>query len=160
MDFVIRISLVYVVLMLGFRVLGKRELSQLSALELVTLLMIPEIVSPSLTAGDHSLSGALVGVTTLWILTFANSMLSYRSRWFRSVSESTPSVLVRHGQLVEANLHRERIHPDELYSEMHLNGIEELDQVKWAILESGGKVSFIRADGGETGAEQDDGRAG
>ncbi len=156
MDFVIRIALVYAVLMLGFRVLGKRELSQLSSLELVTLLMIPEIVSPSLTAGDNSLSGALVGVTTLWMLTFANSVLSYRWRWFRSLSESAPAVLVRHGQLVEANLHRERIRPDEVYSEMHLNGIEELGQVKWAILEAGGKVSFVRTDDGEAGADGDD----
>ncbi|HEY0972811.1 MAG TPA: hypothetical protein VGE02_17710 [Gemmatimonadales bacterium] len=94
MDFVIRIALVYAVLMLGFRVLGKRELSQLSPFELVTLLMIPEIVSPSLTAGEHSLSGALVGVTTLWALAFLNSMLGYRTRWFRHVSESSPAVLV------------------------------------------------------------------
>lgn len=156
MDMVLRIALVYVVLMLGFRVLGKRELSQLSPFELVTLLIIPEIVAPSMTAGDHSMVGALVGVTTLWALAFLNSMLGYRSRLFRPVSESPPAVLVRHGRLVERNLHRERVRPDEVYSEMRLNGIEELAQVKWAILEPGGKVSFVRTDGGETGAEEDD----
>lgn len=136
--------------MLGFRVLGKRELSQLSSLELVTPLMMPETAPPSLTAGDHPSSGALVGVTTLWMLTCASPILSYTSRWFRRVSESTPAVLVRHGRLFEANLHRERIRSDELHSEIHLNGIEELERVKWAILETGGKVSFVRTDAGDT----------
>ncbi|MHB1223452.1 MAG: DUF421 domain-containing protein [Gemmatimonadaceae bacterium] len=156
MDFVIRIALVYAVLMLGFRVLGKRELSKLSPFELVTLLIIPEIVAPAMTAGDYSLSGALVGVTTLWGLAFLNSMLSYRTRWFRHLSESQPAVLVRHGQFVEAALHRERVRADEVYSEMHINGIETLQQVRWAILEPGGKVSFIREDDGETGAGEGD----
>lgn len=156
MDMVLRIALVYAVLMLGFRVLGKRELSKLSPFELVTLLIIPEIVAPAMTAGDHSMIGALVGVTALWTLAFLNSMLGYRVRRFRSVSESPPAVLVRHGRLVERNLHLERIRPDEVYSEMRLNGIEELAQVRWAILEPGGTVSFVRADGGETGGGEDD----
>ncbi len=156
MDFVIRIVLVYVVLMIGFRLLGKRELSKLSPFELVTLLIIPEIVAPAMTAGDHSLVGALVGVTTLWVLALVNSMLSYRTSWFRHVTESPPAVLVHDGRLVPGNLHRDRIRPDEVYSEMRLNGIEELGQVKWAILEPGGKVSFVRHDGEETGPEDDD----
>ncbi len=146
MDIVMRIAFVYVALTLAFRALGKRELSQLSPFELVTLLMIAEIVAPSLTAGDESLTGALFGGATLLCLALINSVLTYMSRGFRRFVEAPPTVLVRHGQLIESTLHRDRVRPDEIYSEMHKAGIERLSQVKWGLLEPDGQMSFIRTD--------------
>lgn len=150
MEIVIRITCVFLLLTLAFRALGKRELSQLSPFELVMLLLVAEIVSPALTAGDDSLTGALFGAATLLVLAFAHSVLTYRFRWFRLIAEAPPSLLVRDGHIIEAAIHKERVRPDEIFSEMHKAGIERLCEVKWGVLEPDGKMSFVRSDGGET----------
>ncbi len=146
METVLRIALAYVVIMAGFRVMGKRELSQLSPFELVTLLLIPEIFSQATVGEDFSMTNALVAFTTLLSLVFITSVLAHRSRRFGAVIEAQPSVLVANGKLVERNMNRERITPDELYSELRMFGLEDLSSVKWAILESDGKISVVRAD--------------
>lgn len=150
MEIVLRIALVYLLLTLAFRALGKRELSQLSPFELIMLLLIAEIVSPALTAGDGSLTGAVFGAATLLCLAFVDSVLTYMFPRFRRVSEAPPSLLVRHGRIIEPAIHKDRVRPDEIYSEMHKAGIEDLSQVKWGFLEPDGKMSFIRFDGEET----------
>lgn len=157
MEIVVRIAIVYVVLTFAFRALGKRELSQLSPFELVMLLVIAEIVSPALTAGDHSLTGALFGAATLLCLAFLHSVLTYMSKRFRSAAEAPPSLLVRRGRLIEATLHKDRVRPDEIFSEMHKAGIERLSQVKWGFLEPDGTMAFIRFDGEE--AQESDQKA-
>jgi uncharacterized membrane protein YcaP (DUF421 family) len=144
MEIIIRVAIVYVALTLAMRVLGKRELSQLSPFEFVTLLLIAEVVSPALTAGDESLVGAFVGTAFLLCLAFLHSLFSYTSKRFRGVAEAPPSLLVRHGQILEDALHRERVRPDEIYSEMHKAGIEDISQVKWGFLEPDGNMSFVR----------------
>ena len=150
MDIVVRITIVYALLTLGFRTLGKRQLSQLSPFELITLLLIAEIVAPALTAGDHSVTAAVFGAATLLCLTFGQSVLSYASKRFRRVEEAAPSLLVRHGRLVEETMHKDRIRPDEVLSEMHKAGLERLSQVKWGFIEPDGKLTFIRYDGEDT----------
>ncbi len=155
MEIVVRIACVFLLLTLAFRALGKRELSQLSPFELVMLLLVAEIVAPALTAGDESLTGALFGAATLLFLTFLHSVATYRFNWFRSIAEANPSLVVRHGRIDERVVHRERIRPDEIFSEMHKSGIEQLSQVKWGFLEPDGKMSFVRADDGETQEPQE-----
>lgn len=147
METVLRIALVYVVIMAGFRIMGKRELSQLSPFELVTLLLIPEIFAQAMIGEDFSMVTALVAFTTLLSLVFVTSVLAHLSRRFSSLVDAAPTVLVANGALVEANMNRERITPAELYSELHMAGLEELSQVKWAILEPDGQISVVRADG-------------
>lgn len=155
MEIVVRIAIVFILLTFAFRGLGKRELSQLSPFELVMLLLVAEIVAPALTAGDESLTGALFGAATLLVLTFLNSVLSYRFGWFQSIAEAPPSLVIRHGQIVEDRMHRERIRPDEIFSEMHKAGIERLSQVRWGFLEPDGKMSFVRADDEDTGPPEE-----
>lgn len=150
MEIVLRITFVYLVLTVAFRVLGKRELSQLSPFELIMLLLIAEIVSPSLTAGDESLTAAMFGVATLLCLAVLHSVLTYRFKTLRTMSEAPPSILVKHGKIMEANIHKDRVRPDEIFSEMHKAGIEKLSQVRWGFLEPDGKMSFVREDDAET----------
>lgn len=145
MDAVLRIVVIYVLLMAGFRVLGKRELSNLTPFELVTLMLIPEIVSTALNANEPSLTRAMIGVGTLFTLVLATSFLAYRSRTAEKLIEAGPTVLVRDGKLVEKNLDRERVSENEILSEAHKAGLERLSQVKWAILECDGNITFIPA---------------
>jgi uncharacterized membrane protein YcaP (DUF421 family) len=157
MEMVIRVAVIYVFLMVGLRLMGKREFGQLSPFELVTLLLIPEILTDALTAGDSSLTAALTSVSTLLVLVFLTSVLAYRSPTFGRWTEGEPQVLMQDGHLVPSAMHRERVSPEEILAEMHKVGLERLDQVKWAVLETDGRISFIpwRAAGVQPRREHD-----
>lgn len=154
METVARIVILYVLLMAGLRVMGKREFAQLSPAELVTLLIIPEIVSQSLVREDYSLTNAIVGVATLFSLVFLTSALMYRFRPLERLIASEPTLLVHDGRLLPRNLARERLSADEIFSEMHKVGLSELRQVRWVILEPDGKLSIIPASAGDGGLRQ------
>lgn len=143
METVIRIAIVYFFLMLCLRVLGKREFGQLAPFDLVTLLLIPEIVQQAIVGEDFSMTNALIGLSTLFVLVYLTSLVSYRNKKLGQIIEGRPTVLVSRGRLVPANLNLERVSPDEIYGEMHHVGLASLDQVQWGILEADGKISFV-----------------
>jgi uncharacterized membrane protein YcaP (DUF421 family) len=143
METVLRVALMYVAIMFGLRVLGKRELSQMSPFDLVILLLIPEIVAKGLTSDDYSLTTAFIGLGTVLTLVFLTSVLGQLSRRASDLLEGSPTVLVADGRIIERNMNRERILPTELFSELHKVGMSSLDQVRWAILEPEGHISFI-----------------
>jgi uncharacterized membrane protein YcaP (DUF421 family) len=150
MELVIRVAVIYVFLMVALRLMGKREFSQLTPFELVTLLLIPEILTEALNMGDSSLTAAFIGVSTLLALVFITSVLAYRNRTFGRWSEGEPVVVVRHGALVPSAMDRERVSPEEIVAEMRKVGLEDMAQVKWGVLETDGRISFItgeQADG-------------
>jgi uncharacterized membrane protein YcaP (DUF421 family) len=143
METVIRVALIYGAILLGLRLLGKREFGQLSPLELVTLLLVPEIVAQAITREDNSLTNGLIGMTTLFSLVFITSMLTHKSPRAEKLLNGTPTLLVSHGLMIEKHLNQERISPGELFSEMHKAGLERLDEVRFAILESDGRIAII-----------------
>lgn len=143
METVTRVVFVYVFVWSCFRLLGKRELTQMSPFELVTLLFIPQLFSRALTRQDYSMTNAVIGATTLFTLVFVTSAASYSSKRFARVIQAHPRILVDHGRLVEDSLNRERIAPNDIFSAMHKVGLERLEQVEWGILESDGKIALI-----------------
>jgi uncharacterized membrane protein YcaP (DUF421 family) len=143
METVLRVVFVYILVWACFRVLGKRELTQMSPFELVTLLFIPQLFSRALTRQDYSMTNAVIGATTLFTLVFVTSAASYRSKRFSHVVQARPRVLVQRGVLMEEHLNRERIAPEDIFSAMHKVGLERLDEVEWGILESDGKIALI-----------------
>lgn len=149
METVFRVVFVYVFIWACFRTLGKRELSQLAPFEFVMLLLIPQFFSRALTRQDYSMTNSIVAATTLFSLVLLTSIASFRFGGFRRFMEANPTVLVRQGELLPHNFGRERIVPEEIFSAMHKAGIEKLEQVAWAILESDGKIAIIRADSGQ-----------
>jgi uncharacterized membrane protein YcaP (DUF421 family) len=149
MDTVIRIVVFYVVVWLGLRILGKREFSELSSLELITLLTVPEIMSPALTRGDYSVTNAVIGLATLFGLTFLNSLVTHQSKAAEEFIMGKPTVLIQHGKFVPENMDKERVSAEEINTEMHKSGLEEVSQVRWAILESDGKIAIIPENEGD-----------
>jgi uncharacterized membrane protein YcaP (DUF421 family) len=149
METVIRVVFVYIFVWACFRVLGKRELSQMAPFELVMLLFVPQFFSRALTRQDYSMTNAVAASTTLFSLVLLTSILSFRFGAFRRFMEARPTVLVKRGQILDRALGHERIAPEEIFAAMHKAGIERLDQVQWAILESDGKIAIIRSDGGQ-----------
>ncbi|HUR91869.1 MAG TPA: YetF domain-containing protein [Gemmatimonadaceae bacterium] len=147
METVIRIAFIYVFLMIALRAMGKRELSKMSAIELVMLLLIPELFSQAAIGEDISMTNAVVATATLLTLVLLTSIVSHLYTRAHSVISGTPTVLVRSGRYIEENMNRERIAPEELLAEMHKAGYERLDQIKWAILEDDGRISLIPVEG-------------
>jgi uncharacterized membrane protein YcaP (DUF421 family) len=143
METVLRVAILYVFIMIGLRLLGKREFGELAPFDLVVLLLIPEIASQALLREDFSMTNAFVALSTLLTLVFATSLLSYRSQLAGKAIGGVPAVLVRHGFLVAENLDRERVRPDEVLEAMHMVGLHRMDQVQWAILETDGRISII-----------------
>jgi uncharacterized membrane protein YcaP (DUF421 family) len=143
METVIRVVLIYLAILLGLRILGKREFGQLSPLELISLLLIPEIVSPALHQDDISITNAVIALSTLLSMVFLTSLARYLFEHIEKAISGEPSILVSHGTFIEMNLHKERVDPAEIFSEMHKSGLYELKQVKWAILETDGKISIV-----------------
>src|SRR5687768_4416788 len=158
MDTILRVSVIYLFLLATMRLLGKREFGQLSPFEVINLLIISEIVQQAMIRDDYSVVTALTGVSVLLLLVYLTSVLSYRFKKVAHVVEGTPTVLVLNGKYVVYNLDRERIAPDEIQAEMHKSGLEKLDQVKLAVLEDDGKITFIRDDGGEVKRTNDQGQ--
>src|SRR5690625_4751206 len=130
MEIVIRITVIYLFVLVGLHLIGKREFGQLSPFELVTLLLIPEIASQSLTMEDASVSAALIGIATLFSLVFVMTILTYTSKKAENLIEGQPAILVGKGRMIENVMHRERVNPDEIFVEMHKAGLERLEQVR------------------------------
>jgi uncharacterized membrane protein YcaP (DUF421 family) len=143
LDTILRVVVVYVFLFAVLRLLGKREFGQLSPLEFVCLLLIPEMVQQALVRDDFSMTNALLAVSTLVLLVFLTSLLSHRSKKLESVIEGEPTLLVAHGKLLNATMDRERITADEIFTEMRRVGLDQLDQVRWAVLETDGHISIV-----------------
>lgn len=143
METVLRVVFFYLVILLGLRVLGKREFSQLSPFELVTLLLIPELVQQALIREDFSATNALIALCTLFTLVFLTSLMVQRSKKVGEFIAGRPAVLVYEGKFVPEVLEHERVTPDEVYGEMRRAGLERITQLKWALLESDGRISFI-----------------
>jgi uncharacterized membrane protein YcaP (DUF421 family) len=146
METVIRVVVIYIFLLVALRIMGKREFGQLSPLELVSLLMIPELVSNALQSEDFSIVDALVAVSTLLALVMLTSILMHQSKKAEKIISAEPTVLVHHSQYAVDNMNRERVTVDEIFSEMHKSGLERLEQVKWAILEADGTITIVPKD--------------
>lgn len=150
---VLHVTVSFTVLMLAFRLIGKRELGRLSPFELVTLMLIPEILSNSLQ-GESSLLPSLAGLSTILLLVFATSLLAQRFAGVQRVVEAQPTLLVANGKMLEDNMNRERIAPDELFSEMRKQGIEHLSQLRFAVLEASGNITFVAKHGQTVRAQE------
>lgn len=144
METVLRVAFIYAFILAVLRVMGKRELSQLTPLELVMLMLIPELVAQGVLREDFSMTNAVIAVTTLTSLVFVTSLLSYRFKRVSEVLDGKPTLLVERGRLLPDALARERVPPGEVASEVRRAGVERLEDVRWVVLEPGGKVSVIR----------------
>ena len=143
MDTVLRVVITYVFILVGLRIMGKREFSQMSPVELVTLLLIPEIFSQAIVREDFSMTNAIIAISTLFAMVYATSILHHLSEKFAVVVSGKPTVLVSHGKLVTPNLNVEHVTPDEIFTEMHKAGFDQLDQIEWAVLEPDGRISIV-----------------
>jgi uncharacterized membrane protein YcaP (DUF421 family) len=149
MDIVIRATIMFFALYLLVRVMGKRELAQMTPFELIVLVVLGDLIQQGVTHNDFSLTGAILAIVTMGFWALALSWVTYRYPKAETMLDGEPRVIVRNGQIVQENLHRDRLTRAEILSEMRLAGIGRLTDVAWAILEPQGKMSFIKRESAE-----------
>ena len=148
MDIVIRAFFAFVFVVVVTRVIGRRELSSLQPFDLILLIVLGDLIQQGVTQSDYSFTGLVLAGGTFTLLTVAVSYLVFRFRRVRPLFEPEPLILVDDGKVIDRNLRRERLTADELAAEARLQQISSLAEVRWAVLETNGKISFIpRTDG-------------
>src|SRR5436305_11029113 len=143
MDLVIRATIIFFFVFLVTRVVGRRELSSMEPFDIILLVVVGDLVQQGVTQSDYSVTGALLAVSTIALLTVLVSWTSFRVRKLRPILEGEPIVLIEDGELIEKNLRRQRITAEEVEQRARLEQITSLGEVRWAILETDGQISFV-----------------
>jgi uncharacterized membrane protein YcaP (DUF421 family) len=147
MDLVIRATVVFFFIFLVTRIAGRRELSTLEPFDLILLVVLGDLVQQGITQSDESVTGTLIVISTVTLLSIAVSWISFRSSKIRVATEGEPIILVQDGQIIARNLRRERLTHGDVEEEARRQQITSLEDVRWAILEKEGSISFIPKSG-------------
>lgn len=143
MDIVVRAFFAFVFVFLLTRLIGRRELSSLEPFDLMLLIVVGDLIQQGVTQNDLSFTGLLLAVGVFGLMTLSASYLGFRFPRVRPLLEPEPMILVENGNVIERNLRKERITQGEIAAEARLQQIPSLEDVRWAVLESGGRISFI-----------------
>jgi uncharacterized membrane protein YcaP (DUF421 family) len=143
---VVRTGVIYLLVLIGVRLSGKREVGQMTPFDLTLLLLLSNSVQNAMTGPDTSLLGGAVAAATLLVLNYGVAAVSGSSRHFRRLVEGEPTLLVHDGKIIEAHMARERVSMDELHRALREHGINSCDQVALAVLEVDGSISCLKYD--------------
>jgi uncharacterized membrane protein YcaP (DUF421 family) len=143
MDIVLRGIVLFIFVSVVMRIVGRRELSSLGAIDLVLLIVLGDAIQQGLTQDDYSVTGAMIAVSTIALMQVSLSYVGFRFRRLRPMLEGEPIVIVQDGHVIERNLRRDRITLDEVQEQARQQQIGSLTDVAWAVLEPNGKISFL-----------------
>jgi uncharacterized membrane protein YcaP (DUF421 family) len=150
----LRTAIVYLFLIVALRVSGKREVGQMSVLELVVILVISDAVQNSMVGDNTTLWGGLIAVTTLLALDFGLKALARRSKGVREAIEGEPRLIVRDGRLLMRALKEEGLEVDEVRAAIRSHGLASVEDVKFAVLETDGAISVVPRDDNQPRSNQ------
>jgi uncharacterized membrane protein YcaP (DUF421 family) len=145
-EIVLRSFLVYLGTFVGMRVMGKRELGQMTLFDLVIILLIANAVQNAMVGPDTSLVGGLLAAFVLLATNRIFATLQLRGEWWGRLLEGTPTVLIAHGQFISANFRQEGLDRAEVEMAMREHGVASVDEVQLAVLETDGSISIVPND--------------
>lgn len=154
MDIVIRAAVIFIVLWCITRLAGRSTLGELSSFELILFITMGDLVAEGVVGQDYSATGAILAVGTMAAMTIVVSWVNARSRRVATVTHGVPVVVAKDGELLYDVLRRERLGLDDLLAACRGQGIERVADVKLAVLESNGQLSFFTTSGGESGGSE------
>jgi len=143
-DIVLRAVFAYVFILFLLRVVGRRELSTMQPSDLILLVVMGDLIQNGVTQSDYSMTGVVLAVATFGLLSVATSWLVFRSRRASEVIEGIPLIIVEDGKLIDRNAKSERLTLDDVMEEARTQQIENLDDIKWGVLEASGRMTFIK----------------
>jgi uncharacterized membrane protein YcaP (DUF421 family) len=144
-DIVVRTALVYIGVLVGLRVAGKRELGQMTVFDLVVVLLIANAVQNAMTGPDFSVQGGLIAAAVLIILNRVIALVRLHSDSWGRFFEGMPTVLVQDGQFLEPRLRKEGLERSQIEMAMREHGIASVGDVRLAVLETDGAISIVPA---------------
>jgi len=148
-DIVVRTVLVYLALLVGLRLAGKREIGQMTVFDLVVLLLLANAVQNAMVGPDTSLTGGVLAAFVLLAVNAAVAQLRLRWPGLRRWVEGTPTLLVLRGEVIPEHLRREGLDQETLEAALREHGLADISQVEMAVLEVDGMISVVPV-GGET----------
>ena len=143
MDIVVRAAVIFVVLWLVIRITGKREISQMTAFDLILLVTLGDLISQNIMQEDFSLTAGVLAVSTFALLSLLLARISFRFRPARPLLDGTPRIVVRQGVPDLEILSSERIAVGDLFEAARQHGIRDLRHVELCVLEANGSFSFF-----------------
>lgn len=139
----LRTAVVYLVILIGLRLAGKREIGQMNVFDLVVLLLISNAVQNAMVGPDTSLVGGILAAVVLLVINTAVARLQLKIPRLRRWVEGTPTLLVHHSELIPENMRREGIDKDTLLAALREHGLTDMSSVEMAVLETDGSISVV-----------------
>jgi uncharacterized membrane protein YcaP (DUF421 family) len=144
MDAVLRAGAIYIALMVLFRISGRRSLGEMTSFDFVLLLIIGEATQQALLGDDFSVTNAVLVIVTLLSIDIGFSLLKRRSKRIGKLIDGEPTIVVENGTFLRHRMHEARVEEDDIMQAARLGqGVESVDQIKFAIIERNGKISII-----------------
>lgn len=147
----LRVIVVYLLIVLLFRLMGKREIGELGVIDLVVFIMIADIAVISIEEYRESFFKPLLPMGILVLIQILFSHLSLKSRFFRKIVDGEPTIIIKDGKIVEKQMKKQRYNFDDLLMQLRENNIRYISDVEYAILEPTGKLSVIKKEKNKTG---------
>jgi uncharacterized membrane protein YcaP (DUF421 family) len=148
LSIVARTLIVYLVLLAGLRLAGKRELGQMTPFDLVVILLIANAVQNAMVGPDTSVTGGLIAAGVLVSVNYGVALARERLPWLRRAVEGTPTLLINDGKFVPEHLRREGLEEDEVLMAIREHGVSDVKDVRMAVLETDGSISIVPVDVG------------
>ena len=142
----LRTFVIYLVVLIGVRLSGKREVGQMTPFDLTLLLLLSNSVQNAMTGPDTSLSGGIVAALTLLLMNYLIAEFSGGNRRFRKFVQGQPSLLIHDGEVILAHMAKEHVSMDELERALREHGISSYHDVALAVLEVDGSISCLKYD--------------
>jgi uncharacterized membrane protein YcaP (DUF421 family) len=142
-DLVLRTVVVFFLVLLVTRAVGRRELSSMEPFDLILIVVIGDLIQQGVTQSDYSLTGTTIVILTMALLTVSTAWFSFRFARLRPLLEGEPVMLIADGRVIQRNLRAQRMTIPEVAAEARLQGIGTLDEIRYAVLETNGKISFL-----------------
>ena len=146
---VIRAVIIYVVFFIGLRLFGKRELGQFTTFDLVLVLLIANALQPAITGPDNSVTGGVIIIGILLVFNRGVAIVRSRWPWFDALIDPPPTVVVQDGEISKAALDKEGLSVTDVEMAIREHGVNQLSEVKQAVLENDGSISVVTKGSGE-----------
>jgi uncharacterized membrane protein YcaP (DUF421 family) len=146
LEIALRTAVVYLVVIVGIRLSGKREVGQMTPFDLALLLLLSNSVQNAMTGPDTSLNGGVVAAVTLLVLNYLVGEVSGANRRFRKFIQGSPTLLIHNGELISPHMAKEHVSMDEINRALREHGIEKVGDVSLGVLEVDGSISCLKYD--------------
>ncbi len=143
-EIIIRAVCIYVGVFVLFRLIGKKQIGELAPVDFVLLMIISESVSRSITGDEDSIPGGLLAAFTLLVVNYATDTIMARYRSVEKIIEGEPQFLIKDGRILHSVLRKSTITEQDLGAELRRNGVDKVEEVAYAVLETSGHINVIK----------------